>query len=98
MSLSIEDVKKIAHLARLNMSDADLSLYSKQLSNILDFVAQMNQATTQQVEPLAHPLDLTQRLRDDAVTEKNQREAFQAIAPQVEAGLYLVPKVIEDEV
>ena len=95
MSLTAADVKKIAHLARLNMSEEDITLYTKQLSNILNFVEQMNQADTNQVEPRAHSLDLTQRMRPDAVTEHDQRSAFQAIAPQVEAGLYLVPKVIE---
>lgn len=99
MSLTTEDVKKIAHLARLTLSEKDLALYTPQLSEILDFVAQMNQANTTNIEPVAHPLDLTQRLRDDKVTEHDQREAFLAIAPQAEAGLYLVPKVIEaDEI
>jgi aspartyl-tRNA(Asn)/glutamyl-tRNA(Gln) amidotransferase subunit C len=99
MSLTIDNVKKIAHLARLNLSEKDLAFYTPQLSNILDFVAEMNKANTAGIEPLAHPYDLTQRLREDAVTEPDQRSAFQAIAPHVEAGLYLVPKVIEtDEV
>ena len=99
MSLTNNDVKKIAHLARLNLTEKDLALYTPQLSNILDFVAEMNKANTDDLEPLAHPYDLNQRLREDAVTETDQRAAFQAIAPQVEAGLYLVPKVIEtDEV
>lgn len=99
MSLTLEDVKKIAHLARLNMSEKDLSTYTTQLSNILDFVEQMNSADTANIEPLAHSIDFSQRLRADKVTETDQREAFLAIAPQAEAGLYLVPKVIEaDEV
>lgn len=97
MSLTADDVKKIAHLARLNLSKDDIAFYQPQLSNILDFVAQMNTVETSHIEPLANPLDLSQRLRPDQVTEKNQRDAFQAIAPQVEAGLYLVPKVIEGE-
>lgn len=95
MSLTADDVKKIAHLARLNMSEADVTLYTGQLSKILDFVAQMNSADTAGMQPMAHSLELTQRLRPDAVTEVDQRAAFQALAPQVEAGLYLVPKVIE---
>lgn len=95
MSLSKADVEKIAHLARLAISEQDIPLYSKNLSNILAFVEQMNQVDVSGVEPLAHPLEMAQRLRDDAVTETNQREHFQAIAPQVDAGLYLVPKVIE---
>lgn len=97
MSLTVDDVKKIAHLARLNLSEQDQTLYTDQLSHILDFVAQMNQVDTTGMEAVSHSLDLTQRLRPDAVTEPNQREAFQAIAPQVEAGLYLVPKVIDAE-
>ncbi len=97
MTLTAADVKKIAHLARLNMPEADVTLYTQQLSNILDLVEQMNQVDTSHVVPQAHPLDLSQRLREDKITEHNQRDAFQAIAPQVEAGLYLVPQVIEGE-
>jgi aspartyl-tRNA(Asn)/glutamyl-tRNA(Gln) amidotransferase subunit C len=97
MSLTATDVKKIAHLARLNLSTADIELYTQQLSKILDFVEQMNQADTSHIEPVAHSLDLSQRLRVDTVIETNQRAAYQAIAPQVEAGLYLVPQVIEGE-
>lgn len=97
MSLSKDDVKKIAHLARLNMSENDLELYSAQLSNILNFVEQMNSAKTDNIQPIAHPLDLAQRLRPDVVTAENQRSETQAIAPQVEAGLYLVPQVIDAE-
>ncbi len=95
MSLSKADVEKIAHLARLAISEQDIPLYSKNLSNILAFVEQMNKVDVSGVEPMAHPLDTAQRLRDDVVTEANQREHFQAVAPQVDAGLYLVPKVIE---
>lgn len=95
MSLSKTDVEKIAHLARLAISEQDIPLYSTNLSNILAFVEQMNKVDVSGVEPMAHPLDTAQRLRDDVVTEPNQREHFQAIAPQVDAGLYLVPKVIE---
>ncbi len=97
MSLTADDVKKIAHLARLTMSEQDIALYLPQLSNILALVEQMNQADTTHIEPLANPLDLSQRMRTDRVTEINQRDAFQAIAPRVEAGLYLVPKVIDGE-
>lgn len=96
MSLTPEQVLKIAHLARLNLSEADIALYTPQLSNILGFIEQMNQADTSQVEPLAHPLDLSQRLRADNVIESDMRAKFQQIAPRVEAGLYLVPKVIEE--
>jgi aspartyl-tRNA(Asn)/glutamyl-tRNA(Gln) amidotransferase subunit C len=97
MSLTADDVKKIAHLARISMSSEDIAFYTPQLSNILHFVEQMSSIDTQHIEPLANPLDLTQRTRPDKVTEKDQRAAFQAIAPKVEAGLYLVPKVIEGE-
>lgn len=95
MSLTTEEVKKIAYLARIRIEDEDAGRYAHDLSGILDFVAQMNEVDTQTVEPMAHPLDLPQRLRPDEVTEDNQREHFQSIAPVVEAGLYLVPKVIE---
>lgn len=95
MSLTADDVRNIAYLARIQIEPADSENYAKDLSSILDFVAQMNAVATDHVQPLAHPLDLPQRLRPDLVTEENQRELFQAIAPAVEAGLYLVPKVIE---
>ncbi|RDI36910.1 Asp-tRNA(Asn)/Glu-tRNA(Gln) amidotransferase subunit GatC [Aquicella lusitana] len=97
MSLSIEEIQKIAHLSRLYLADTDIAEYSVQLSRILDFIEDMNQVDTTNIEPLAHPLDIPQRLREDKVTEPNLRDKFQAIAPQVESGLYLVPKVIEDE-
>lgn len=95
MSLDRADVEKIAHLARLAIVQEDVPAYAENLSKILSFVEQMNAVDTTGVEPMAHPLDVTQRLRPDVVTEGEQRERFQAIAPQVEAGLYLVPKVIE---
>lgn len=96
MSLTCEQIKKIAHLARLNLSEEDMAYYTPQLSSILNFIEQMNRIDTTTVEPLAHPLDLSQRLREDVVTEANEQKKFQTIAPQVEAGLYLVPKVIEE--
>ncbi len=95
MSLQRSDVEKIAHLSRLAIREEDISSYQAELSAILSFVEQMNAVDTSKVEPLAHPQDVTQRLRPDRVTETNQREEFQAIAPLVDAGLYLVPKVIE---
>jgi aspartyl-tRNA(Asn)/glutamyl-tRNA(Gln) amidotransferase subunit C len=95
MSLTTTDVKKIAHLARLTVSNQELTSYTEQLSGILDFVEQMNQVNTDNLEPVAHSLDVSQRLRKDGVTEPDNRTAYQAIAPQVEAGLYLVPQVIE---
>ena len=95
MSLTKKDVENIAHLARLAIDEEDISGYAKNLSNILELVEQMNTIDTAHVEPMAHPLDAVQRLRKDEVTEVNQREHFQQVAPKTEAGLYLVPKVIE---
>jgi len=95
MSLTATDVINIAHLARLGIDRQDLQSYTKDLSDMLDLMAQMGELDTQGIEPMAHPLDQAQRLRPDIVTESNQREQFQAIAPVVEKGLYLVPKVIE---
>ncbi len=95
MSLGSAEVAKIAHLARLAIGEADIPAYARNLSSILELVAQMNAVDTTGVEPLAHPLEMAQRLRPDAVSESDQRERFQAIAPSVEAGLYLVPQVIE---
>ena len=95
MTLKIEDVRNIAQLARLQMDDSSLEQYTSDLSNILALAEQMNAVDTSDVTPMAHPLDATARLRADIVSETNQRDNFQSIAPQVEAGLYLVPKVIE---
>lgn len=95
MSLDKEAVSKIAHLARLGVEEAEYETYARNLSDILAFVEQLNAVDTAGVEPMAHPLDASQRLRADAVTEADQRAQFQAVAPKVEAGLYLVPKVIE---
>ena len=95
MSLGPAEVAKIAHLARLAIREQDAPAYARNLSAILDLVAQMNAVDTTGVAPMAHPLDMAQRLRADAVTEPDQRAHFQAIAPRVESGLYLVPKVIE---
>jgi len=95
MSLTADEVRKIAYLARLAIREADVPAYSRNLSAILEFVEQMNAVDTLGVEPMAHPLRSVQRLRPDEVNEHNQREQFLAMAPQTEAGLYLVPKVIE---
>ena len=95
MSLTADEVNKIAHLARLGIDKQDIASYTKDLSGMLDLMTRMSELNTDGVEPMAHPMDQAQRLRVDAVTESNNREKFQAIAPQVEAGLYLVPKVIE---
>ncbi len=95
MTLKRSEVEKIAHLARLQVSDDELDAVAGDLSNILDLVAQMEGADTEGVTPMAHPLDMAQRLRPDEVTESDQRDKFQAIAPATENGLYLVPKVID---
>jgi aspartyl-tRNA(Asn)/glutamyl-tRNA(Gln) amidotransferase subunit C len=95
MALERCDVEKIAHLARIGLNEADISSTTATLNNILGLIDQMQAVDTSGVEPLAHPLETTQRLRPDVVSESNQREAYQAIAPAVEAGLFLVPKVIE---
>jgi len=95
MSLQKEDIEKIAHLARLAISDEDVPKYAHNLSSILELVEQMSAVDTEGVTPMSHPFDAHQRLRADVVTEKNQREHFQENAPQVEDGLFLVPQVIE---
>jgi aspartyl-tRNA(Asn)/glutamyl-tRNA(Gln) amidotransferase subunit C len=95
MALDVSDVEKIAHLARLGIDAEDIPEYTSNLSDILAFVEQLNAVDTTGVEPLAHPLEATQRLRADEVSESDERENFQSIAPQTEAGLYLVPQVIE---
>jgi aspartyl-tRNA(Asn)/glutamyl-tRNA(Gln) amidotransferase subunit C len=95
MSIDRSDVERIAHLARLNLNEQDIPAYTENLSSILNLVDEMQQINTDGVEPLAHPLDAVQRLRADEVTELNQRDKLQAVAPAVEEGLFLVPKVIE---
>ena len=95
MSLTPDDVKKIAHLARLGINESDIDDYASNVSNILNLVEQMNSIDTSNVSPMAHPQDVCQRLRADDVLEENQRERFQKIAPLTENGLYLVPQVIE---
>ena len=93
--LSLQDVQRIAQLARLELAGGDAAAMQQQLNGILSMIEQMRAVDTAGVEPMSHPQDVTQRLREDRVTERDEREAFQAIAPQVEDGLYLVPKVIE---
>jgi len=96
MSLTRKDVEGIAHLARLEISEAQLPVYVESLSKILSFVEQLNAAQTTGVEPMAHPLaGEAQRLRPDVVTERDQHAKYQANAVSVAAGLYVVPKVIE---
>lgn len=95
MSLDAEEVAKIAWLARIDIDSEAIPDYARNLSSILDFVEQMNAVDTSGIEPMAHPQDVPQRLREDIVTEPNQRETFLKIAPATENGLFLVPRVIE---
>ncbi len=104
MALSIEDIKKVAHLARIEISDSDATSTLTKLTGILGLIEQMQAVDTTGIEPMSHSQDLSQRLRDDVVTKTNQRDAFQKNAPAlgngsaepaVAGGLYLVPKVIE---
>jgi aspartyl-tRNA(Asn)/glutamyl-tRNA(Gln) amidotransferase subunit C len=96
MSLDLNTVDKIAHLARLALADSERDKYRQELNKILAAIEQINAVDTSHVQPMAHCMDeLTQRLRADDISETNQRDRFQAIAPATEAGLYLVPKVIE---
>lgn len=95
MSISLEEVLNISHLARLHVDEEQAGQYAADLSKILAWVQQMNRVDTRGVAPVAHPLDVVQRLREDKVAETDQREKFQTIAPRTDKGLYLVPKVIE---
>lgn len=96
MTLSRQDVEKIAHLARLSITDQELPVYVKSLSSIVDFVDELSRVQTGDVLPMAHPLDgQHQRLRADVVSESDHHEKYQANAPSVQAGLYIVPRVIE---
>ncbi len=95
MHMTDEQIKDIARLARLKLAPGEISGYRDDLENILDLVAQMNSVDTAGTAPMAHPLDAGQRLRADEATEPDSRDEFQAIAPAVADGLYLVPKVIE---
>lgn len=95
MLLTADEVKKIAHLARLGIDEHDVASYANDLSSVLDLMTAMNDVDTENISPMAHPMDQDQRTRPDMVTEPDSREKFQTIAPQVGAGLYLVPKVIE---
>lgn len=95
MSLTLEQVQRIAHLARIETSESEARTMQGHLNGIFELIEQMQAADTGGVEPMAHAQDLAQRLRDDAVSEADRRAAYQAVAPETEAGLYLVPKVIE---
>jgi len=95
MSIDLTDVENIAHLARLHLTEAEKKEAAGSMSNILELIDQMQSVDTDNVIPLAHPLDSVQRLREDKITETNQRDEFQKIAPEIDKGLFLVPKVIE---
>lgn len=95
MALSLQDIQHIARLARIRVDDAEAEAARVQLNSIFGLIEQMQAVDTAGVEPMSHALDVAQRLREDRVTESDQREKFQAIAPAVGGGLYLVPKVIE---
>ena len=95
MTIEQNEIEKIAELARLRISNEEIGQVTVRIAEILEMVDQLQAADTRNVEPMANPLDATQQLRPDVVTEGNHRDAFQAIAPAVENGLYLVPKVIE---
>jgi len=95
MSLSLEQVDRIARLAHIELSSAEAEATQAKLNGIFGLIEAMQAVDTTGVAPMSHPQDLIQRLRADAVTETNRREAYQAVAPEAEKGLYLVPKVIE---
>ena len=95
MLLKQDEIKKIATLTKLNISDEQIGDYEMRLVSILDLAEQLNSVDTRGVEPMSHPLHMIQRLREDVVIEGNQREHFQKHAPFVEKGLFVVPKVIE---
>jgi aspartyl-tRNA(Asn)/glutamyl-tRNA(Gln) amidotransferase subunit C len=96
MSLTRQDVEKIAHLARLSITEQEMPVYVASLSSIVDFVDELSRAQIGDVEPMAHPLEgQHQRLRADVVSETDNHEKYQANAPAVQAGLYVVPRVIE---
>ena len=95
MALTIDDVKRVAHLARIAVGEAEAKAALGQLTGIFGLIEQMKAVDVAGIEPMAHAQDIVLRLREDVVTEHDQRVLFQSLAPQVEAGLYLVPKVIE---
>jgi aspartyl-tRNA(Asn)/glutamyl-tRNA(Gln) amidotransferase subunit C len=96
MKLTRQDVENIAHLARLSITMEELPVYVNSLSSIVNFVNELSNAETGSVEPMAHPLDgQHQRLRPDVVSETDQHEKYQRNAPDVQSGLYVVPRVIE---
>ena len=95
MAIEQDEIEKIAELARIRIADDQIGQVTQRITEILGMVDQLQAVDTSDVEPMANPLDATQRLRADVVSEENVRDKFQAIAPAAEDGLYLVPKVIE---
>lgn len=95
MSLDQQDIENIATLARVHLDESEIAEVTQRITAILSMVDQMQSVDTENIEPMANPMDATQRLRSDRVTEPNQRSEFQEIAPSAEEGLYLVPKVID---
>ncbi len=95
MSLSRSEMNNVAHLARLEIADEEASAFADNLSRIIEFVEQLKQASTEDVLPMAHPLEMVQRLRADVATETDRHQLYQQNAPKVEADLYLVPRVLE---
>ena len=95
MTLTVKEVKNIAHLARLGFSDEEIEGFTGNLSSIIDLVNQLDEAETKDVVPMAHPLHMNQPMRQDTVTESDQRDRYQENAPRTEAGLYLVPRVLD---
>ncbi|MDA8107103.1 MAG: Asp-tRNA(Asn)/Glu-tRNA(Gln) amidotransferase subunit GatC [Betaproteobacteria bacterium] len=95
MSLSHDQVQRLALLARIAVGPGETDAVLAQLNRVLELIEQMQKVDTRGVEPMAHALDLRQRVREDSVTERDQHALFQSVAPAVERGLYLVPKVIE---
>lgn len=95
MALTIDDVKRVAHLARIDISEEGAASVLRDLNRIFQMIEQMQAVDVSGIPPMSHAQDVVLRLREDAVTEEDQRALFQSVAPQVEAGLYLVPKVIE---
>jgi len=95
MALELDDVKRVAHLARVAVDEAEAQAVLSQINDVFKLIAEMQAVDTREVAPMSHALDVVQRLRDDAVTEGDQHALFQSVAPHVEGGYYLVPKVIE---
>jgi len=95
MALTLEDVTRVAHLARVAIDEAEARAVLSQINDVFKLIAEMQAVDTRGVEPMSHALDVVQRLREDSITEADQHTLFQSVAPQVEGDLYLVPKVIE---